>query len=77
MIELSPTTALMLYLGMTLSVLLGLWIFQHYRYRHKKILSSEKELFICEYCHFAYLDEGTKKITHCPQCQSYNKVAGV
>lgn len=72
MIELAPTTALMLYLGFTLLCLLGAWLFNHYRSKYKQILPSEKELHVCEFCHFAYLDQGAKRITRCPRCQSFN-----
>lgn len=72
MIELSPTTALMLYLGATLTFLLSFWIYQHYRLRQKKILPLEKDLHVCEFCHYAYLFEGTKKLSRCPRCQSFN-----
>jgi ribosomal protein L37AE/L43A len=73
MIEISATTAIMLYLGMTLFTLLGVWSYYHYRARQKKALPSEQELNICEYCHFAYLEELTKQVTKCQQCGSYNK----
>jgi uncharacterized paraquat-inducible protein A len=73
-IELSPTTALMLYLGFTLTILLGAWLYSHYSSRHKKILPLEQELHICEFCHFAYLDTNAKKITRCPRCQSFNNI---
>lgn len=73
MIELTPTAALTLYLSATLAIVLSLWIYHHYKSRHKKLVTLSQELFICEYCHFAYLDERGKKVTHCPQCQSFNK----
>lgn len=73
MIPVSSTTAAMLYLGLTMLVLLGLWTFQHYQSRKKKIVTSEKELFVCEYCHFAYLEGISKPITKCPQCLCFNK----
>lgn len=73
MITVSTTTAMMLYLCLTLVVLLGLWTYQHYRLRTKKIEITEQELFVCEYCLFVYLEEKTKNVTQCPQCQSYNK----
>lgn len=72
MIELTPATAFMLYLLATLFVLLGLWIYQHYQQRHQTILPPEKELHVCEFCHFAYLEEDSKKISRCPRCQSFN-----
>jgi uncharacterized paraquat-inducible protein A len=73
MIELTFSTAFMLYLSLTLAVVLGLWIFHHYQVRKKTILSCEQDLFVCEYCHYAYLEEGIKKVNQCPQCGSYNK----
>ncbi len=73
MIELSPTTALMLYLGLTLFFLLSIWIWNHYASRRRQILPAEQDLHVCEFCHFAYLDTGAKKLTRCPRCQSYNK----
>lgn len=72
-IELSPNTALMLYLLWTIAWLLGLWGFHHYRSKEKTILPDEQELFVCEYCRFVYLDDGYKKVTQCPQCLSFNK----
>lgn len=73
MIEISPNTALMLYLCTTLFSLLTLWAFQHYRTRKKTILPVEKNMQICEFCHFAYLAEEVKKITQCPRCSSFNQ----
>jgi ribosomal protein L37AE/L43A len=73
MIELTPNTAFMIYLGLTLGMLFGIWCFQHFRTRKKKIAIAEKELFVCEYCHFCYLDDKAKEITKCSQCHSYNK----
>lgn len=72
MIELNPATALMLYLGLTLVVILGIWITSHYRSRNRCFMPLEKELVVCEFCHFAYLDAGAKKITRCPRCESFN-----
>lgn len=74
MIELSQGTALLLYLGITLICILGVWIASHYRSRKRCFMPLEKELITCEFCLFAYLDESAKKITRCPKCDSYNKV---
>jgi len=73
MIELNPTTACTLYLSATLMLVLSLWIYHHYRFRRKKLIVAAQELFVCEYCHFAYLAELGKKVTQCPQCKSFNK----
>lgn len=73
MIILSPNAAVTIYLGMTLLLLLGLWGYQHYKSRQKKIISSEQELYMCEYCHYVYLENQIKEINKCPQCQSFNQ----
>jgi ribosomal protein L37AE/L43A len=73
MIELTFSTAFTLYLALTLSLLLGFWIRYHYRARRKVVLPSEQELFVCEYCHFVYLEQPTENINQCPQCRSFNK----
>ncbi len=73
MIELTPSIAINLYLGLTLALVLGIWFYHHYTSKAKKILPSDKRLYVCEYCHFAYLEESAKEVTQCPQCQSFNK----
>ena len=73
MIDIFPTTALMLYLGLILFGMLAVWILQNFVSKKKPILPLEKKLFTCEFCHFPYLDSSTKKITRCPGCKSYNK----
>jgi ribosomal protein L37AE/L43A len=73
MITLSPTSALMLYLCLTLTVLLGIWAFSHWSTRKKEIVVSEQELYVCEYCQSAYVAESQKGVTQCPDCGSYNK----
>lgn len=73
MITLSASTLAMLYLASTLGFLLGIWIYQHYRDRKKRIVTISQELHVCEYCHFPYLDTISKAVTKCPQCSCFNK----
>jgi hypothetical protein len=73
MIELLPATAVMLYLGISLTTLLSLWIFHHYQSRTRKVILQAEKLLVCEYCHCAYLADIAKKVTRCPDCSSYNK----
>lgn len=73
MIELTPNTAIMVYLCLTLATLLIIWGYHHFLSRKHKVNIIEEKLFICEYCRFAYLDRIGKPVTHCPQCGSYNK----
>lgn len=73
MIVISTNTAVMLYLILTLALLLVLWSVQHFRQRSKKVIVAKDELFKCEFCHFAYLSDRSKKVTQCPECKSFNK----
>lgn len=73
MIEVSLTTVIMLYLCLTLLILLGLWTYQHYLTRHKKVIVSEQQLFLCEYCASAYVADSSRPVTRCPDCKSLNK----
>ena len=73
MIELTPQTALMIYLCLTLATLLGIWSYHHFFARKKKIVVMEQKLIVCEYCYNAYLDQIEKGVTKCPQCGSFNK----
>lgn len=75
MIELSPTTALMVYLGIALCFLLGIWLYHHYGSKSKVVLPVEKNVIVCEFCHFAYLGASAKEISRCPRCSSYNRLA--
>lgn len=73
MIPLSTNAAAMLYLCLTLSTLFGFWLNHHYRARKRKIVLVEEKLHVCEYCRYAYLKKLSKKISQCPQCQSFNE----
>lgn len=73
MIEVAPNTAIMLYLAISLTAILGLWLYSHASKRKKKIVTSEQRLLVCEYCHCAYVEDLTKEVTKCPDCNSFNK----
>lgn len=73
MIQVSFTTAFMLYLGMTLLAVLGIWIFSHYKTRKRSYYSDEQALFVCEFCHYAYLEDSAQELNRCPQCGLINK----
>jgi hypothetical protein len=73
MIEISPDTAFLLYIGMTLLILLGTWTYHHYCSSKRKLVLMEYELSVCEYCHFAYLATRGDELTRCPQCKSLNQ----
>ena len=72
-IPISVSTAFLLYLALTLVTLLTLWFIQNLRMQGKPVQLAAKELYVCEYCQTAYLEERTKAVSQCPQCSSYNK----
>ena len=73
MIELTFNTLFILYLSLTLIVVLGIWIYSHYKVRRRAFFSTERALCICEYCHFAYVEDRNKQLNRCPQCGLFNK----
>jgi hypothetical protein len=73
MIELSYDSLFILYLCFTLSSVIGVWIISHHRRKKRIFFSSEEALRVCEYCHFAYLENSLKTLNRCPQCKLFNK----
>lgn len=73
MIEVAPSTGFMLYLAITLSTLLLIWVSYHFKARKRVVITPEALLLVCEYCQCAYVDDRTKAVTQCPQCNSFNK----
>lgn len=73
MIELTFNTVFILYLGATLTMILGIWIYSHYRQKRRTFFTAEQALHVCEYCHFAYVEDSIKELNRCPQCGLYNK----
>ena len=76
MIELTFNTIFILYLSLTIAAVLGIWFYSHCRMRRRTFFTTEKALFICEYCHFAYLEDSIKQLNRCPQCGLFNKQNG-
>ena len=73
MFELTFNTLFMFYLAITTAMVLGIWIYSHYRMRRRTFFSTEQALFVCEYCHFAYVENSLKDFNRCPQCELFNK----
>lgn len=73
MIELTFNAFFIIYLSATMAMILGIWIYSHYRLRKRTFFSTEQALFVCEYCHFAYVEDSIKELNRCPQCGLYNK----
>ncbi|MBT3394239.1 MAG: hypothetical protein HN411_03920 [Waddliaceae bacterium] len=73
MIEITSATAFTFYLALTLGVVFGLVLYHHFKKKDNTTLPFEKNLIVCEYCRYTYLEEITVELTKCPQCHSLNK----
>ncbi len=73
MIEITYNALFIFYLGATLAIILGVWIYSHYGSKRRVIFSNDNTLFVCEYCHFAYVEDSLKQLNSCPQCGLFNK----
>ena len=69
MIDIAPDTACILYLAISLSVVLFIWVCS----KKKEIARFHVRPRHCEFCHHSYLEEIEKPVSRCPQCQLLNK----
>lgn len=67
------TSALLIYFGLLIFLILGLWFWTHFKERRQEAPPPYYALAICEYCSFSYLAPQNKPINKCPQCQGLNK----
>lgn len=73
MIELDISTAVAVYLFMTVIGILFLWLFFDREPRPKHYSSETKSIWQCEICTFSYIDSQHDVISKCPRCSSFNK----
>lgn len=73
MIELDISTAVAIYLFLSVIGLLFLWIFFDREKKPRQYTSDKKAVWQCEVCTFTYVDSQHDVISKCPQCGSYNK----
>lgn len=74
MIELEMQIALLLYLALLLTFFFGMWLCSHLKRKKRRDAPPLFDLTTCEYCHFPYLANTTKKVSKCPQCSSLNAI---
>ena len=73
MIELASSTAFMLYLAATLSALFVLSIIHYISSTKQSLAIESSQLYVCEYCLYAYLADSSEEVSRCPNCSSFNK----
>lgn len=76
MIELDISTAVALYLSLTVVTLLLIWLFLDRETKPRHYTSEKKSIWQCEVCTFIYIDSRHDVISRCPQCGSFNKRKG-
>jgi hypothetical protein len=73
MIQLDMSTAVALYLLLTVVSILILWLFLDRESRPKQYASGKKSIWQCDVCFFSYVDSQHDVISRCPRCGSFNK----
>ena len=73
MIPLEFSTAIFLYLILTLMSILTLWVWFEKGESFRKYTLHRKEVWVCEICAYTYVDSQNESISRCPQCSSLNK----
>lgn len=74
MIEITPSSAFLIYLLLSLGTLMAIWLYSHYLDKKKQHVALDSRLTTCEYCHTTYVTPSDQSISNCPQCNSFNKI---
>ena len=74
MIEISLTSALMLYSALIGAGTLGLWLFTEFTQQRVHRVLENQHLWRCTFCAYAYLDEEAEGLSTCPRCHSLNRI---
>lgn len=72
MIEISPETACMLYVGGLLLLLLWTWIRHSQRAKRREVVKLTTMHVTCEFCSHSYLAETFTPYHRCPNCHCLN-----
>ena len=74
MIQISLTTALVLYSSVLLILLLLIWIYTEVSVRRSYRVLEKQFLWRCVFCGYIYLDEAAETLSQCPRCHSFSSV---
>ncbi|NLV45490.1 MAG: hypothetical protein GXY07_13450 [Candidatus Hydrogenedentes bacterium] len=75
MIEITFSTAILVYGAIILAGFIFLYFFSELRARHVYRVLEKQFLWRCSFCSFMYLDEDAATLSLCPRCGSYNTIA--
>jgi hypothetical protein len=73
MIEVSPETACMFYVGSLILLLLVIWLRYSHKANKRNLVKFTTVRAVCEYCGASYLVESVTPFHRCPHCQCLNK----
>ena len=75
MIQISLTSALVMYSAILGLVVLMIWSYTEFVTRRSYRVLEKQHLWRCVYCGYVYLDEEAEALSQCPQCESINSSA--
>lgn len=74
MIQISLSSAVILYSAILGLIALSIWIYTEIYVRRTHNVLEKQFLWKCVFCGYVYLDEAAEKLSCCPRCESYNSV---
>lgn len=75
MIPVDISTAVLIYLCVTLVVVMFVWVRFERSGAFKKYTVHPKEVWNCSVCTYTYVDSLHQELSQCPQCKSWNRRA--
>ena len=72
MIQISLTTALVMYSAILGLVVFAIWAYTELTTRRSYHVLEKQDLWRCVFCGYVYLDERAERVSRCPQCGSFN-----
>lgn len=73
MIPVDISTAVLIYLSVTLIVVMCVWVRFERSEAFKKYQTHPKEVWSCTVCTYTYVDSLHQQLSRCPQCKSWNR----
>ncbi|HOK08705.1 MAG TPA: hypothetical protein PLT82_00095 [Candidatus Hydrogenedens sp.] len=77
MIEISITSAVIIYSVIIAFVGVFLWGLSEFGTRKIYTMFKNQNVWKCSYCAFVYLDTDAEEISQCPRCYSYNVASSI
>lgn len=72
MIQISLTTALLIYGGIIVVGFAFIYVLSELRASHMYRVLEKQFLWRCAFCGYVYLDEDALTVSQCPRCASFN-----